>query len=360
MTSRALVGGDRVDGWDYLPLEQTQQLVGTNASYDQVRLGPPIDGLGDLWPILRFCRAILATGGSLLLTSRQRGSLHCDDLTNLLQLNALQPVTTQSDGDSIEVEAIASELNAEPLSCTVVIPCRNEVGNIEGLVRRTPNIGTHTQMLFVDGNSTDGTQERIQEQIDLHPERDIALLHQKGAGGKAEAVFLGFDAAKGDVVIILDADMTVAPEDLPRFYLAVAEGVADFANGSRFLYPMERGAMRIVNNAGNRIFCGYLSWLIGTRITDTLCGTKAMRRSGWQRIREARPVFGGHDPWGDFDLLLGAAYTGLRIADVPIVYGARTAGESKMHAFSHGAELAKTCFAGFTALKLRRSPPERR
>jgi glycosyltransferase involved in cell wall biosynthesis len=213
-------------------------------------------------------------------------------------------------------------------------------------------MGSHTEILFVDGSSTDGTPDLVLEEIAVHRERDIKLLRQeRAAGGKAAAVFQGFDAASCDVLMILDADMTVGPEDLPRFFLSIAEGVCDFANGSRFVYPMERGAMHLVNNAGNRAFSVYLSWLLGSPIADTLCGTKAMRRSDWQGIRSSRHLFGGYDPWGDFDLLLGAAYVGLRILDVPVVYGARTAGESKMRPFAHGLDLAKTCLAGLRVLR---------
>jgi hypothetical protein len=154
--------------------------------------------------------------------------------------------------------------------------------------------------------------------------------------------------------MILDADMTVAPEDLPRFYLALAEGVAAFANGTRFAYPMEENAMRPINNAGNRAFGLFISWLLGARVSDSLCGTKAIFKRDWSSIRGARPLFGGHDPWGDFDLLLGAAYSKLRIIDVPVRYHARVAGESKMRALSHGWELARTCLAGVYRLKLRR------
>jgi glycosyltransferase involved in cell wall biosynthesis len=218
-----------------------------------------------------------------------------------------------------------------------------------------PELGTHTELIFVDGSSLDGTVERIEEMISTHPERDIKLLRQRGAGGKAAAVFQGFDAARGEIVMILDADMTVAPEDLPRFYLALAEGVAEFANGTRFIHQMESGAMKPLNAVGNRLFVAFFSWLLGTRVTDTLCGTKALFRRDWPRISAQRPLFGGHDPWGDFDLLLGAACCGLRFIDVPIRYRARLAGESKMHAFRHGSVLVRTCLAGVAQLKLRRN-----
>jgi len=246
-----------------------------------------------------------------------------------------------------------------PLSCSVIVPCRNEVGNVESLVQRLPSIGTHTELIFVDGSSEDGTPEKIQQIMATHPELDIKLLHQAAHNGKAGAVFQGFDGAHGDVLLILDADMTVAPEDLPKFYLVLAEGVADFANGTRFALPMERGAMPAANHWGNRAFGAFLSWLLGTPITDSLCGTKALFRQDWARIRQARPMFGGHDPWGDFDLLLGAAYAGLRIVDVPVAYAARTSGESKMRPLTSGLALARTCLAGVRVLKIPRArcPP---
>jgi glycosyltransferase involved in cell wall biosynthesis len=236
----------------------------------------------------------------------------------------------------------------------VIVPCRNEVDNVAPLVDRLPELGAHTELIFVDGASTDGTREKVEELIRRHPARDIKLLRQRGEAGKAGAVFQGFDAAAGEIVMILDADMTVAPEDLPRFYLALAEGVTEFANGTRFIHAMEPGAMRLVNTVGNVLFVALVSWLLGTRISDTLCGTKALFRHDWLRVSSARHLFGGHDPWGDFDLLLGAAYCNVRITDVPIRYGARVAGESKMHALRHGWVLARTCLAGLYRLKLNR------
>ncbi len=239
-------------------------------------------------------------------------------------------------------------------SCTVVVPCKNEVDNVEELARRLPSLGSHTELLFVDGHSTDGTAERIETVIRQNPDRDIKLLRQTRPPGKAGAVFDGFDAASGDILIILDADMTVAPEDLPRFFLALAEGLARFANGTRFVYPMEEGAMPLLNSLGNRMFGAFFSWVLSTRVTDTLCGTKALFKADWPRISGARRLFGGHDPWGDFDLLLGARYLGFELIEIPVSYGARTAGESKMRPIRHGLTLARTCSAGVRRLKLGR------
>jgi hypothetical protein len=351
---RLQIGGDPPPDRAYLALRQLESRQDDEVGYDEIEVAPSVDAIGDLWPILRACHDLVLPGGLLTAHRSPHSRFPLVALENLLWLNGFSgPLVAQTrNGDALT--ARASALQTAPLTCSVIIPCRDEAGNIDGLVRRTPDMGSHTEIIFVDGASTDGTPDLIEKQIALRPDRDMRLLRQTGGGGKAAAVFQGFDAARGDVVMILDADMTVPPEDLPRFFAAIAEGRTDFANGSRFLYAMETGAMQGLNNVGNRAFCAYISWLIDAPIADTLCGTKALRREDWLRIREVLPRFGGHDPWGDFDLLMGAAYVGLSVRDVPIVYRARTAGESKMHAFEHGVELAKTCLAGMRRLKIER------
>lgn len=323
-------------------------------STECVRLDTPLDELQDAWPVLRAFGDLLSEGASgVLRFSPVR--LASSDVMTLLRLCRLVPVRVITAGNYRDIEVKFSAVSAATVACSVIVPCRNEVGNVSSLVHRLPTMGTHTELIFVDGSSTDGTPETIQKTIDAHPQRDIKLLHQAAASGKAGAVFQGFDAAQGDIFIILDADMTVAPEDLPRFYLALSEGVARFANGTRFVHPMESGAMRSLNALGNQAFRRFFSWLLDTRITDTLCGTKALLKTDWEHIRQAKSLFGGLDPWGDFDLLLSAAAIGLHIVEVPVRYGARTSGESKMHAFRHGWSLTRTCLAGARALKLPRA-----
>lgn len=307
------------------------------------------DGPGDCWSALRGKWDEMADGETLSVSP---GRLKKPDAINLLRLAGFDVQPEHNESHRGELEAIKRPRSSTPLSCSVIVPCRNEVGNVADLVRRLPHLGTQTELIFVDGSSTDGTPERIEQLITENPDCHISLLRQNESLGKAGAVFQGFDAAAGDVLMILDADMTVAPEDLPRFYLALSEGVADFANGTRFAYPMDEDAMRPLNNVGNRAFGLFFSWLLGSSISDSLCGTKAIFRRDWESIRAARPLFGGHDPWGDFDLLLGAAYAGLRIMDVPVRYHARTAGESKMRPLSHGWVLAQTCATGLYRLKL--------
>lgn len=312
-------------------------------------------GSGDCWGALRSRAENMAPGETLTVRYGASGPfrLRTSTVRSLLALTGFMPGAVHpAPGGGHIMEGVRLLREARSLSCSVIVPCRNEVDNIGPLVQRLPPMGTHTELIFVDGSSTDGTPDRIQQAITEHPDRDISLLHQQNAGGKAAAVFQGFDAARGDVVMILDADMTVAPEDLPRFYLALAEGVTDFANGTRFAYPMEQGAMPGLNALGNRVFGAFLSWLLAARLSDSLCGTKALFRADWQSISRVRSLFGGYDPWGDFDLLLGAAYLGKRIVDVPVPYHARVAGESKMRPLRHGWILARTCLAGVRRLKL--------
>jgi SAM-dependent methyltransferase len=224
-------------------------------------------------------------------------------------------------------------------SCSVVIPCKNERGNIDGLVRRTPDMGSFTELIFVDGNSSDGTVEAIERHIAAGTRPRIRLIHQGSGKGKGDAVRKGFAAAQGDVLFILDADMTVPPEDLPKFYAALAEGRAEVASGSRLVYPMEGEAMRFLNSLGNKAFGMALSAVLSQRLKDTLCGTKVLFRRDYERIASSRGFFGDFDPFGDFDLLFGAAKQNLKIVELPVRYKARTYGETKISRFRHGGIL---------------------
>ncbi len=235
-------------------------------------------------------------------------------------------------------------------SVTIVIPCRNERGNIEAAVRRMPRFGSRQEIIFVDGHSTDGTADEIRRVIREHPERDIRLLIQKGEG-KGDAVRMGFAEGTGDIFMILDADLTMPPEELPKFYRALAEGKGEFINGSRLVYPMEKEAMRSLNLLGNKFFSMMFSWLLNQRIKDTLCGTKALRREDYRRIEAGRAYFGDFDPFGDFDLLFGASKLNLRILEIPIHYQERDYGSTNIRRFAHGWLLLKMTAYGFFRLK---------
>jgi len=241
-----------------------------------------------------------------------------------------------------------------PLTCSVIVPCRNEVGNVAETVARMPAMGPHTEILFVDGDSRDGTPQAVERAIEeSRGVRDIKLLRQIPATGKGDAVRRGFGAAAGDVVMILDADLSVLPEDLPKFYVTLAEGRGEFVNGSRLVYPMEGQAMRFLNLLGNKVFGALFSWLLEQRIRDTLCGTKVLLRRDYERIAARRAVFGDFDPFGDFDLLFGAANLGLKIVEMPVRYHERIYGQTKIRRFYHGWLLLKMFFVALRKLRFR-------
>lgn len=228
---------------------------------------------------------------------------------------------------------------------SVIVPARNEAGNIGPIFERVPPLGSHTELIFVEGHSRDNTYAAIEQEIGVHPERAVKLLKQSGIG-KADAVRAGFRAATGDIVMILDADMTVAPEDLPRFYDALVSGKAEFANGVRLVYPMENDAMRFLNLLGNKFFTWAFSWLLGQPIKDTLCGTKALWKRDYDRIMANQAYFGDFDPFGDYELIFGAAKLALRSVDIPIRYRSRTYGSTQIDRWRHGWLLLRmTVFA---------------
>lgn len=228
-------------------------------------------------------------------------------------------------------------------STSVVIPARNESGNIENAILRLPKFGKHVEIIFIEGNSTDDTWQKIQEiQKKYSATHDIKIGQQKGKG-KADAVREGYKIASGDILMILDADLTVPPEDLPKFYNAIASNKGDFINGTRLVYPMEKEAMRFLNYLGNHFFSWAFTWLLEQRFKDTLCGTKVMFREDYIKLTKNRKYFGEFDPFGDFDLLFGAHKLNLKIVEVPIRYRERTYGETNISRFKHGIILLRMC-----------------
>jgi SAM-dependent methyltransferase len=233
---------------------------------------------------------------------------------------------------------------------SVVVPARNEAGNIENVFRRVPEMGAGTELIFVEGHSTDNTYAAIQRSAANYPARRVKIIRQTGRG-KGDAVRAGFAAAAGDILMILDADLTVAPEDLPRFYEVLRSGKGEFVNGVRLVYPMEARAMRFFNLIGNKFFAGAFSWLLGQTIKDTLCGTKVLSRQNYELIARNRGYFGEFDPFGDFDLLFGAAKLNLKIVDVPIRYAERTYGETNIARWRHGWLLIRMVMFACTRIK---------
>jgi SAM-dependent methyltransferase len=240
-----------------------------------------------------------------------------------------------------------------PLKVSVVIPARNEAGNIEAALQRTPDMGAETEIIFVEGGSSDDTWDSISRMAEKYRHRKITALRQTGRG-KGDAVRCGFAAAQGDVLMILDADLTMPPESLPQFYEALASGKAEFANGVRLVYPQEKEAMRFCNLIANKFFSLAFSWLLSRSVKDTLCGTKALSRKHYRQLIAGRRYFGDFDPFGDFDLLFGAAKLNLQMKDIPIRYRERTYGDTNISRWSHGWLLLKmVCFA---AAKIKFAP----
>jgi SAM-dependent methyltransferase len=371
--------------------------------FDYVVMSDVVGLLKDVWSALRGLRQVMTSTARLLLTCHnflwepilqavgrlglkmpvpELNWLGMADVANLLQLNGFEVVhqgtSTLLPAHIPLVSELANRLLAhapglrhfaliqyflarpswpterlsQPMTCSVVVPCRNERGNIADIFKRVPELGAGTELIFVDGNSDDGTEEEIERRIEERPR--VKLIHQGTGTGKGDAVRKGFAAATGEVLMVLDADLTVPPEDLPKFYQALAEGRGEFINGSRMVYPMETGAMRLLNILGNKFFSASFTLLLGMPVKDTLCGTKVLRREAYQRIAAGRSFFGDFDPFGDFDLLFGAAKCGLKLVEVPVRYRARSYGDTKIDRFRHGWLLLRMTALAFKKFQLAR------
>lgn len=369
--------------------------------FDYVILSDVLGYVDDIWTVFRNLRKVMTPNSRLILTYYnfawqgilQAGAmlgykmpvpaqnwLGQQDVANLLELNGFKLVAS---GEScllpVKVPVVSSIANRflakapglrnlaliqhmvarpnwqreappEKLTCSVIVPCRNELGNVEDIFNRTPDLGAGTELILVDGNSEDGTVEAIEDRL---PTRKNSKLILQGDGvGKGDAVRKGFAAATGDVLFILDADLTVPPEDLPKFYAAIAEGRGEFINGTRLVYPMEDNAMRFLNQIGNKFFSLAFTYLLDRPIKDTLCGTKVLRKTHYEQIAANREFFGDFDPFGDFDLLFGAAHCGMGLIEVPVRYRDRTYGDTKISRFRHGFLLLKMSALAFRKFKL--------
>ena len=236
-------------------------------------------------------------------------------------------------------------------SVSIIVPARNEAGNIEAVISRTPAMGPNDELIFVEGNSTDDTWEILCSlQKEYENTHRIRVARQDGEG-KGDAVRKGFALARNEILMILDADLSVAPEELVRFYKAITSGKGEFINGSRLVYPMEKQAMRFFNVLGNKCFAVMFSFVLGQRFKDTLCGTKVLTRENYQRLTAHRQYFGDFDPFGDFDLIFGAARMALRIVEVPVHYRERTYGQTNIQRWRHGVILARMLW--FAALRIK-------
>ncbi|MBI3631387.1 MAG: glycosyltransferase [Candidatus Staskawiczbacteria bacterium] len=241
----------------------------------------------------------------------------------------------------------------EERSVSIIIPCRNEKGNIENAVKRIPRFGTYQEIIFIEKGSSDGTLEEIKRVARLCAGKQNIHWYEGMIDSKRDKVRLGFEKAKGDIFMILDADLTMPPEDLPKFYNAIVSGRGEFINGSRLVYPLENESMRFLNILGNKFFSLMFSWILGQRIKDTLCGTKVLFKKDYKLIADNRKYFGDFDPFGDFDLLFGAAKLNLKIVEMPIRYQARTYGETNIQRWRHGWLLLKMTLFALRKFKIR-------
>jgi SAM-dependent methyltransferase len=241
--------------------------------------------------------------------------------------------------------------NEHELTVSVIVPCRNERGNVQPAVERIPEMARHTEILFCDDKSTDGTAEEVRRMQAMYPEKDIQIIAGPGIC-KAENVWTGFRAARGDVLMILDADLAVMPEELPMFLHAIAGGQGDFVNGSRLIYPMQQNAMKFANEIGNKFFGQLFSFLLDQRIKDTLCGTKVLWRKDWVQMEKNLGSWGIRDLWGDYELLFGACKLHLEIVEVPVHYQERIHGVTKMtRVFSNGLRMLRICWHAWAQLQ---------
>lgn len=245
---------------------------------------------------------------------------------------------------------------ADPPSLSIIIPCRNEKGNIEAALRRLPSFPAPVEVIYVEGHSSDGTWTEVQRVAAEYGSRMAVSAYQQTGKGKSDAVRLGFSKARHELVTILDADLTMPPEMLPRFYNAYCSGLADFVNGTRLVYPMEGEAMRFLNRLGNVFFAKALSFVLDSRLNDSLCGTKLLRRDDYARMVRWRGDFGDVDPFGDFELLFPASILGLGIVDVPVYYRARSYGATNIHRFRHGLMLLRMTLIGLFRVKAGAQP----
>ena len=247
---------------------------------------------------------------------------------------------------------VPEPISTSSVSVSVIIPCKDERGNVEDAVRRIPELGKSTEIIFCDDKSTDGTADEVRRMQQLYPSKNIKLLDGPGIC-KSKNVWTGFRGASGDILLILDADLTTIPEELPRFIDAIVSGKAEFANGSRLVYPMPRAAMKATNMFGNKFFSLAFSYLLDQRVKDTLCGTKVLWRSDWQRIERFLGTWGTEDRWGDYELLFGASKLNLRIIDIPVHYQERVYGVTKMtKVFKNGLIMLRMVYHGLWGLKL--------
>lgn len=387
-----LIAKARLNHPDLSSIEDDFWNLRTKKKFDYALIAEITDSLPDIELVLKEGRKVLADRGRLIIVTRSRvwrplfvlakrlrflkaqgpfrNLLRLRDLENMLHLAGFEVVSTgRGILCPVRIPLLSALLNrvaahlplfsffgaiqyvvARPyplprreVAVSVVVAARNEKGNIGSIIDRVPSMGVSTEVVIVEGHSSDGTWEEMKRVKEAYRGPLSLVIAQQEGKGKWDAVKKGFSLASGELLMILDADMTVPPEDLPRFYDAYADGRGDFINGSRFIYPMEGKAMRFLNKVGNRFFIRFVSLIIGVRLTDTLCGTKVFSKNDYVRFRFHDRYFSAYDPFGDFDLIFSAAKRNLRIVELPIAYKDRTYGQTQISRFSDGYKLLRMC-----------------
>jgi SAM-dependent methyltransferase len=310
-----------------------------------------------LWePLIRLAQWL-----HLKIPQTEQNWLSEQDLIGLLALSGFEWLETYRTAlipkrlcmvEVLVARPVPKPVDVSDVTVSVIVPCKDERGNIESIVTRMPELARSTEIIFCDDKSTDGTADEVRRLQRLYAQRNIRAVDGPGIC-KSKNVWKGFEAATGDILVILDADLTVMPEELPYFIAAITRGGAEFVNGSRLVYPIPKAAMKGANVVGNKLFSAVLSYLLGQKIKDTLCGTKVLWRSDWERIRPMIDTWGTTDRWGDYELLFGAAKLNLRILDQPVHYQERIYGVTKMtRVFKNGLIMLRMCFHGFRKLNM--------
>ena len=252
-------------------------------------------------------------------------------------------------------------------SCTslaVLVPCYNEAGSIAACVEQLLEQEGINTFLLIDDGSQDGSSAICAALAARHaPRVEVLLLPQNV--GKNAAIRAGAAAVSEEFLIVLDADMTVAPASIRSVLEALAGGYAGgftasmerdrpgggalapgpelransrvFVYGSRLHGNMTRGAMSLAHRLGNRFFAAWVSLLLNREVSDVLCGLKALPKDVLSNMPSSACR------WGDFDLFFAAADAGLRFLEIPVAFAPRRAGHSKMRAFSAGLYFAYLC-----------------
>src|SRR5580704_8177496 len=252
----------------------------------------------------------------------------------------------RNEGPADEMPRVGPKLvprDVEP-TVSIVIPAKNEARNLPYVLARLPE---NCEVIVVDGNSTDDTVGVAKR---LRP--DPTVIHQT-RGGKGNALACGFAAATGDFIVMIDADGSNDPAEIPRFITALKEG-ADFAKGSRFLSGGGSLDISLIRRCGNFWLNKVVNLIYGTHYTDLCYGYNAFRRACLDVMRLNAPDIEGSEPgvmlWGDgfeVETLINVriAKAGLRVQEVPSFESCRHYGASNLNAFSDGMRVLRTIHA---------------